>query len=207
VKTEIYYAKTALLTQPDGKVLIAGTNNDYPHYPGLIQRLNDDGSEDLTFNQTSTLELGNDIVPRAITLDANGRILITGLMDDKLWACRLLDGGSFDSSFGINGSITVDGDDYFASQDISVLSNSKIVITGYTSDNLVSDFKCWRLNEDGSLDDSFGDNGLVYLASGDVFTQGWFLLPDTTNSVIAGGTQFNGSDFDPVIFRILDDGR
>lgn len=72
----------AVLVQPDGKIVIAGTARGAVNYDFAFARLNADGSPDLTFgggDGKELVEIGPEFErPEAVTLGPGGRIVATG---------------------------------------------------------------------------------------------------------------------------------
>ena len=92
----------SVTVQPDGKILVAGTSNsDF-----LLVRYNTDGTLDNTFDGDGivTTDVGFDEVGRSITLEPDGKILVTGwTYDGSNWhmaVARYNADGSLDTSFG-----------------------------------------------------------------------------------------------------------
>ena len=73
--------------------------------------------------------------------------------------------GSLDATFGTGGKvdITMNGGAFEAMEAVAVQADGKIVVAGHTSTapSLVQDFALQRFNTDGSLDEAFGDQGIV----------------------------------------------
>jgi len=78
---------------------------------------------------------------------------------DQLECRRVLDAGDLDSSFGGDGLVLTDfpGASDEVANDVAIQSDGKIVVAGRTN----ADFALVRYNTDGSLDTSFGGDGLV----------------------------------------------
>jgi len=162
-----------LLVQPDGRILIGGTTNAYPvnniaNTDLLIIRLNADGSRDNSFgtNGIRVHELGgrhDDL--GAMSLDSSSRILVgAGTGDergdrDDFMLLRFLGDGNLDTSFGNNGVHTTNIGSLDVVHAISVQDNGKILVGGVTNPNVNFDIALLRLNENGSVDVSFGTNG------------------------------------------------
>ncbi len=98
----------SVLVQPDGKILIGGSFNDYNGIPrNYVARLNADGSLDTTFVPEIDDAIGFSV--RALSLQADGKILAGGNFPSPYKGLtRLLSSGELDSSFksmdGIDGS-------------------------------------------------------------------------------------------------------
>src|SRR5262249_53995685 len=91
----------AVVVQPDGKIVIAGSfTNINGTLQNRIARLNDDGSLDLTFNPGS----GTDGRVRCLTRQTDGRFLIGGDFNfvnatTRRYIARLNMDGSLDGTF------------------------------------------------------------------------------------------------------------
>lgn len=140
------------LIQPDGKLIIAGGFGDYNGIAiSKIARINVDGSLDMSFNPGT----GVNTAVSKIALQTDGKIVVGGNFMDYngtsiLNIARLYSDGTLDTSFnpgtstnGIILSILID-------------PNGKIIIGGsFTIFNGVGREKIARINNDGSLDNSF----------------------------------------------------
>lgn len=153
-----------IVIQSDGKIILAG---DFTSVNGVtrnrIARLNADGTLDTTFG--AGLSLANDLV-LALAVQADGKIIITGSFTTfndvaRPYIARLNADGSLDTSF----AASLSGPDNYA-QAVVVQSDGKIVIGGaFSAFGSVSRGRIARLNDDGSLDTTFG-NGLAGANSG-----------------------------------------
>lgn len=159
--------------QPDGKIIIAGY---FSIYNGTsrkgMARLNGDGSLDHTFN---TEEIFNFREIRTVALQPDGKIL-AGTFESLL--IRLNNDGSVDSSFNTGTGI---GGPVF---DILVQRDNKIIVTGFFLHyNGTTLSGLMRVNEDGSLDNSF-DSGTGLYGS---WQRGYSLVLQADNSLVLGG--------------------
>ena len=161
-----------MLLQTDGKILVTGTQNESGNPEnGIVVRLESDGSLDLTFNGTGWVDLAlseNTDRSTDLALLPDGRILVTGIVPNasvtalEIFAVRLMPDGSYDNTFGTNGIARYDigaGDDY--ANDVILQPDGKAIIGGYENDGNDNNFCLIRINEDGTLDQTFGDNGVV----------------------------------------------
>lgn len=72
------------------------------------------------------------------------------------------DEGMLDSSFGINGMVITSLDSaHVLANDVGIQQDGKIVVAGGYIKGTSGDFLLVRYNEDGSIDSSFGVNGIV----------------------------------------------
>ena len=141
----------AMLRQPDGQILIAGS---FTSFNGItrnrIARLNPNGQLDTTFNPGSGAD--NNWVS-ALALQADGKILIGGSFSTvngtpRTSVARLLWDGTLDSTFipGLNSwvkTLTVQPDG-------KVLAGGQFTRANNLTRNLIA-----RLNTDGSVDTGF----------------------------------------------------
>lgn len=186
--------------QTDGKIILTGQTSNAGDYDFATIRINSDGSLDTTFanlGKAIQQSFGQDY-GRSIDIDPNGKILIVGCgNNNKLYALRYNTDGSLDATFDNDGIListinlsTSTSVNSFTSRKpkIKYLSNGKILISGTSNSN----FALIQLNNNGSLDNLFGTNGIVEfdVLSGDSSN---FLFVTSNNKIITGGGVFDGS--------------
>jgi uncharacterized delta-60 repeat protein len=184
----------SLVTQSDGKILIAGFTTAQPvggsgsskNY-GVV-RLNANGILDTTFGSSgkALLDLGNNTADYAYSLvtQSDGKILIAGYTDAQpaggtgssknYGVVRLNIDGTLDSSFGSSGKALLDLGNSTADEAKAVVTqrDGKILIAGYTDAQPTGgkgdswNYGVVRLNANGSLDKSFGTSGKALLDLG-----------------------------------------
>ncbi len=95
--------------------------------------------------------------------------------------------GSVDTSFGTNGKLLFGvGSAKSFVKAVAVQPNGKILLGGYTWNNVAGDFVVVRLNADGSFDNTFGTNGVKVLDDGkDEVLSALKLLPN--GKILASG--------------------
>jgi uncharacterized delta-60 repeat protein len=164
----------SVVTQADGKILIAGTTTAQPagvtgtskNY-GVV-RLNANGSRDTSFgtNGQALLDLGSntDDDARSMVAQADGKILIAGTTAaqppgatgtfSNYGVVRLNADGSRDTSFGTNGQTLLDLGSNTIDEAYSMVTQAdgKILIAGGSMKLL---YGVVRLNADGTLDTTF----------------------------------------------------
>lgn len=130
-----------------GKLIVGGFFSSYNNTTvNNLIRLNADGTLDTTFSFTNT----NNIAPKIVTVQDNGKILIGGNSSMPPRIQRLNKDGTTDPSFvagtGINGPVN----------QIVVQTDGKIIVGGdFTKYNGTAVKSLIRLNADGSIDSSF----------------------------------------------------
>jgi uncharacterized delta-60 repeat protein len=126
------------------------------------------GMLDTTFNSTGTQthQLGNwDSMIADIDVQSDGKIVAVGSSNDtnfsNITVCRYRTNGSLDHSFGLWGVWIMDvaGDQDYGAE-IVATSSGKILVAGVAKVSSLTDIVIYRLNDDGSLDSTFGLNGM-----------------------------------------------
>lgn len=104
----------------------------------------------------------------AVALQTDGKIIVAGMTTNastgKDFAClRYNSDGTLDSTFGTSGIVTNDvqtgSDDVVYS--IAIQADGKIILAGYSDDGSNKNAALIRLNNNGTLDTSFGTSGKV----------------------------------------------
>lgn len=207
VKTYVYLgadkAKTTLV-QPDGKILVGGYHyndikNKQTPYDFMLVRLNSDGSVDKNFGTEGKVSTdfsinepgSNNDYATDMVLQPDGKILVVGFMylNKMALIARYNSDGSLDTSFGVDGKVrtnTTDFENVFSLTitTVALQSDGKIVLGGsvyYTEyppqRYNYNRFALFRYNTDGSLDTSFGNDGVstvqfdVYNETSDSYTK------------------------------------
>ncbi len=149
----------------------------------------------------------------SVAIQSDGKILAVGysyMIHDGLNApdfalIRYNPDGSLDNSFGNGGIVTTHvGSASDAGYSVTLQSDGKIVVAGYTWDNSQSnqpDFALARYNTNGSLDTSFGNGGKVITNLGQDL--GYKVLVQPDGKTILVGSIGNG---DRVLVRYNTDG-
>jgi uncharacterized delta-60 repeat protein len=151
----------AIAIQPDGKIIVAGRSSVY--------RLNNDGSLDTTFDADGFLSVsinGIAIYSKSLALQSDGKIIVAGFVsngtNNDFALVRLNTDGSFDTSFDFDGKTTLAvGTGHDSAFAVAIQSNGKIVMSGQAHNGTDYDFATVRFNSIGTLDTSFGTNGIA----------------------------------------------
>ena len=182
-----------LALQSDGKIIAVGSG---PSNRFAIGRFNPDGSVDSSFGTAGTRNFEWSAGSPAVHILGNGKILI-GLPDfispRKFRVMRLNPDGTTDNAFGVNGTGSiVTGGSQVNVEDLKVQPDGKIILAGYDIVGSNWDWVLTRFNADGSVDNTFGTNGLVLtdfdrpaITNPIDFLQSLLVLPD--GKILAGG--------------------
>jgi uncharacterized delta-60 repeat protein len=155
--------------QPDGKAVLAGaTMSAWKNYLAIV-RFTQDGLADDAFGiEGKMVEEIPDSMANSLAIQPDGKILAAGSVlkegednIEDLILIRYKSDGSRDSSFGANGIVIIDLGYDEAGMGVEVLPDGKIVVAGWSCSSESMDFMVARLNSNGSLDSSFGTNGIA----------------------------------------------
>jgi uncharacterized delta-60 repeat protein len=159
----------AVAIQADGKIVVTGNFAGQGLVSNVaLARYNSDGSPDTTFNGTgkTSLLVGNDDAGDGLTLQGNGKIIVTGSEGvaggSPMLTIRYNADGTLDTGFGTNGIVTTklssDGNDE-AHGAVQVQPDGDIVIGGTAGiGNTDSNFALVRYVGDPAIN-STGVNG------------------------------------------------
>lgn len=115
-------------------------------------------------------------------------------------------GGFLDESFGIGGIVTMPlGDASDHVRDVAVQEDGKMVLAGALDNGADLDFALLRYNSDGTLDETFGTDGIITMpvgTSGDLAND--LAIQKDGTIVVAGGSEketASGPDLDVAVVR------
>jgi len=208
ILTGIKHGNRALFLQSDGKIVVGGApENDYDPVAN-IERLTIDGSPDSSFNDN-----GMNVIPGfensyvfAINQQSDGKLLATGHGDSSMFVARFNMNGQPDSSFDDDGLAIFSGNGIMAGQDVVETSDGNILVVGHRETAEESSLLCWKLLPNGTLDSSFGNNGIDTLYAGGENNFAWFVYANADSTAIVGGTIFDGEHYFPVLYRLRSNG-
>ena len=132
--------------------------------------------------------------------------------DNNFSVARFDKNGNLDNSFGIGGKvITLIGSSRSGIEDIAIQQNdNKIVATGYSFNGDLFQFTTVRYNQNGSLDNSFGNNGIVITPVNNFSSEPNSVVIQNDGKILVGGyittTKFENGDRDYAIVRYNSDG-
>jgi uncharacterized delta-60 repeat protein len=131
----------AVVIQPDGKVLAVGTTTSTTTADFALVRYNADGTPDASFGAggqvTTDITVTDSLTD--VTLQADGRILVTGrtfdqVSDDNFTVARYDADGTLDATFGNAGIVQTDiATSSDAARGIALQADGKIVVAGQTA--------------------------------------------------------------------------
>ncbi len=206
-----FAAASAVMLQPDGKIVVAGTVDFNPDLPGsgldfALVRYNSSGTLDGSFGKGGKVIFdffGSFDQANGAVLQPDGKIIVVGSAsydsvnrDIGFALARFNTDGSIDFGFGTGGKQITDFFGAGAKANGVVLQpDGKFVVAGTASDSatrpVATDIALARYNADGSLDSGFGIGGETAIPFSDSATEqgnAVTLLPD--GKIIVAGTAF-----------------
>ncbi len=195
---------SAVVVQPDGKILVAGTTGG----DIVVIRYNTDGSLDSFFSGGKVVtNVGGTDVASSIVLQNDGKVVVGGTNDigdfPDFSLVRYNADGTLDTSFSSDGKVDFGlGSNDFC-QAIALQADGKIVMAGYTDNSGTNDFAVARVTTTGALDITFDSDGTATTAfSGDDRASSVVIQPN--GAIVVAGSQQSGSDI--AIARYLSTG-
>ena len=217
-----YEQLQALGISADGKIIAAGQTyiEAVGHNQMAVARYNANGSPDQTFSKDGkrTVDFpGTESYAYDVAAQPDGKIILAGVAGElfpehtSIALARLTSNGFLDKTFNGDGRLTANfSDSTDGVSAIALQQDGKIVVGGYTynarTDN--KNFLLARYNNHGSLDRSFGKNGIT---TSDFFTEDDYLnalIIQQDGRILASGEAFNprSENFDFVASRYHADG-
>lgn len=208
--------------QSDGKIIAAGGKNNSPqsdyNYDFALVRYNTDGSIDQSFGDngftTTTIGLVDNMI-HSLAIQEDDKIIVAGMAYDHVpeyqfhfsdfAIARYSPNGELDGSFGNSGIVRLTlSETYDFARSVILQPDGKVLVAGTAQFN-ESDYKIAliRLNPDGSLDNSFGSNGL-FTNNLDGFINDIALDPN--NRIILAGEVITTGRYKFVVLRLHPDG-
>jgi uncharacterized delta-60 repeat protein len=155
-----YDRATSVKLQSNGKIVVAGSGVDADLFAGFaIACYNTDGLLDASFGTDGKVVTPNDSEAKALGIQGDGKITLTGAVNYDIFLARYNTDGSLDTGFGNNGTVSTDiNGNQDAAHAINVESSGKVLVVGSTISNGNEDFALVKYNPSGVRDTTF-DNG------------------------------------------------
>jgi serralysin len=204
IQSEVYARGNTITVQPDGKILLGGTNHspttEYTDF--ALLRYNPDGSLDTRFSGDGLVttsygyRLNSD--GQSIAVQADGKILLAGNSSSDrnpthdFFLARYNADGSLDRHFSGDGLVTLNVGYASYGSDVTLQADGKILLGGSSinakTHNL--EFALVRYNPNGSLDTSFSGDGSVTTGIG-TDASGNTVTVQANGKILLGGTSTN----------------
>ena len=169
-------------------MLILGRSRVGDFKQAHLLRLLADGSVDITFGNNGIFtyaDSANEVTAYDLDVGSDGRIVVVGTFSDQItatsgnWFIAALSAeGQLDMGFGQSGLVHIDVGGYAYCERVEELSDGSLLLAGSRNE-----FVLVKTLADGSLDQSFGTNGQVFISQqeGPYVSDGMFdllVMPD-----------------------------
>jgi uncharacterized delta-60 repeat protein len=200
----------SLVIQNDGKIIVAGSSDNGNDYDFTLVRYDTSGNLDNTFGIGGiiTTPIGtSDDYANSVAIQENQKIIVGGYyyngIDFDFAIIRYNVNGFIDNTFGTNGIVTTSvGYSNDVARSLAIQNDGKIIAAGYSSGQIA----IVRYNSTGSLDSTFGTNGILTTQVGDSIDFANSVAIQNDGKIVAAGESWNGSDFDFALIRYNNDG-
>ncbi|UBF25627.1 tandem-95 repeat protein [Kovacikia minuta CCNUW1] len=181
----------SVVLQADGKLLVAGTTAGN----FAVIRYNSNGAIDTSFgsNGIVTTDFGRSDEGYKVLVQPDGKVIVSGTIYNSsnnydFGLVRYNSDGTIDTTFGTNGRVNthIISDEYGYSA--AIQSDGKVLVTG-TSDGRLA---LVRYNPNGTLDSSFGTNGVARTNLGGI-NNGRDLVIQPDGKILVAGDSTSGS--------------
>ena len=195
VFTPIGSTSNANAVQANGKIVLAGlSENNSTQF--TVAQFTSSGALDTTFNGTGYVvtAIGDGSSANGVIFQTDNKVVVSGVTivsgTPEFAVVRYNTNGSLDSSFGTGGIVTQLIGDSCVGHELALQSNNAIVVAGYCEILGVQQFAAMRLNSNGSLDSTFGTNGLVTIPVGSA-SQALSVVVQADGKIVLAGTSDN----------------
>ena len=207
----------AIAIQHDGRIVMVGVSYTTKQCDVVTVRYNADGSLDKGFGEggvaPSSCPPGGRDWGRSLTIQPDGKIIVAGNTrlreNTNILLLRYTANGKPDTTFGIGGivshqSIVKEGN---WGQSVALLPDGKFLIVGNSLYGPKKEAYIARWNRDGTMDSSFGKEGLVLSSCPpDSNNWGFALTTQPDGKIIVVGYAQSGKNRDILVARYKNDG-
>jgi len=193
---------SAVAIQQDGKIVVVGSTDHKPTTDIVLIRYNENGSLDYSFGiggiVITDINSGFDI-GKSLVIQKDGKIVVSGFthVGNKFFMTLLRYdlNGVLDPTFGISGIIVTDINGRRGKMDMALQNDGKIILLGPSEVEDSHHITVIRFNDGGSLDKSFGNDGITKTIIGDYSDAESVALDLYGNIIVAGTTELGNEQF------------
>jgi len=193
---------SAVAIQQDGKIVVVGSTDHKPTTDIVLIRYNENGSLDYSFGiggiVITDINSGFDI-GKSIAIQRDGKLIVSGFtyVGNKFFMTLLRydSNGVLDPTFGISGIIVTDINGRRGKMDMALQNDGRIILVGPSEVENSHHFTILRFNNNGSLDKSFGNNGITKTTIGNYSEAESVALDLYGNIIVAGTTELGNEQF------------
>lgn len=207
----LYDFANTLVIQGDGKIVVtAYSKTQATRGLMVVVRYSSDGSLDNTFDQDGklyTIIVNSSARANSIVLQSDQKLVLGAATDNGnglgYVLARYNTDGSVDTTFDTDGYVFSSSFGSFIelAYTVALQSDEKILVTGYRSDASGQNFMIKRYHKDGSIDDSFGQEGKVITDFGNADDEAKAIALQSDDKIIVAGISFKAGITDFAIAR------
>lgn len=201
----------AISVQSNGKVIAAGSVTIKNAHKLVVSRYNSDGSLDISFGTQGivTTSIGTDAQATGLDLDADNQIMVCGYAFinsmTHLVVTQYTSAGVLDTEFAQGGIFSYLAGNGCAAQACKKQSDGKIIIAGAAVVDGVSNILVMRLMTNGTLDTTFGNNGVILMPIA-LGGGAQALAINTSDQIYLGGFARRWDAWQPLVIKLSHDG-
>ena len=153
------------------------------------------GTLDTTFSGNGiTTVFHGAATAEAVAVDGQHRIVVAGHTYGTvdIAVARLRWTGALDGTFGGDGRVRIDLGAKDRALDVAITDDGKIVVVGYRETRRAERWFVMRLRANGSRDDTFGGDGVVFTDFGRPFEQANAVAIQPNGTIVVGGSAAHG---------------
>ncbi|MBC8045588.1 MAG: T9SS type A sorting domain-containing protein [Fimbriimonadaceae bacterium] len=190
----------SIAVQPDGKIVVGGKGGEGAYFEIVMMRFTADGIIDSTFSGDGKYILDegtcNDAI-YAVAVQTDGKIIAAGGtcndgVDDDFIVLRFNDDGTLDDTFDDDGKVITEMPGISLIRAVLVQPDNKILTAGYAQGTNL-DYALVRYNADGSLDYTFGEDGVVLTHLGTAADEIFGMQMQADGKIVVAGSSANGA--------------
>lgn len=178
---------------------VTGSSSNDSNNDMVIWKYKNDGILDTSFGVDGIAVYNNadaEDYGHSIVLDMIGNIYITGSSDDDMIIWKYTSNGTLDTSFDSDGVVIHDnaagGNSIDIGKSIAIDDAGDLYVTGNSINSSGNDdIVIWKYKSDGTLDTTFGDNGIVVYDNtidGDTDDEGNSIAIDPSGKICVTGS-------------------
>lgn len=180
--------------QPDGKIISVGTTHHDPNFDIFLVRYDELGQLDPYFGLggivITDINSGHDL-GKSLAIQKDGKLIVAGFTYSQDNFCMTLlrydSNGKLDSTFAKSGIAITNINSRIGKLDLALQNDGKIILIGPSEVDNTHHFTVVRFNNNGSLDESFGNNGITKTIIGD-FSEAESVALDSYGNIVVAGT-------------------
>lgn len=197
-----------LAIQSDGKIVFAGGAGT----EAFVFRLNSDGSLDTSFSGDGFQSINSSGEAFDLAVDSAGKIVLSTYSPspfNSAGLARLNPDGTLDTTFDGDGRRSLSNNIY-APRGLAIQPDGDIVVAGKSAATAnVGDVVLVRVLNDGSLDPTFDDDGILNTNIADRHGEARGVVIQSDGKIVIAGalTALGHGSFDPVVMRFVPSGN